>query len=400
MRYQTDAMGNPISIREGVSSKTLTWGEGRMLLGVRKNASNYTEYTYNVDGLRTKKVAAVNGTTTTTEYVWGDNGLAGTIVKEATAKTTVVPHYDNEGEAIGFTVHYAPNTVITPRTTSTYTYVKNLQGDVIRILDAGGDAVVVYTYDPWGKPTVIGNEDLAALNPCSYRGYDYDEETGLYYVSSRYYDPEIGRFINADAVDLLGANGDFVSYNLFAYCGNNPIIRKDADGYAWETIWDAISLATSVAEVVANPYDPWAWIGLAGDAADVLIPFVGGIGETTRALKAASQAAEMIDTASDAKKGWKIGEDITSLTKAGNVPSWSTLRSRYWKNKAYYFASEYSEENVSRMMRGLAPQITENGRQYTMELHHILGREGNNFYFFFEITPEGHAQVDPFRFIK
>ena len=231
MRYQTDAMGNPISIREGVSTKTLTWGEGRMLLGVRKNASNYTEYTYNVDGLRTKKVAAVNGTTTTTEYVWGDNGLAGTIVKEATAKTTVVPHYDNEGEAIGFTVHYAPNIAITPRTTSTYTYVKNLQGDVIRILDAGGDTVVEYTYDPWGKPTVTGDENLAALNPCSYRGYDYDEETGYYYLQSRYYDPVTGRFLNVDDVVFLNADTSNESNNLFAYCKNNPINGIDPYGY-------------------------------------------------------------------------------------------------------------------------------------------------------------------------
>ena len=240
MRYQTDAMGNPISIREGVSAKTLTWGEGRMLLGVTKNASNYTEYTYNVDGLRTKKVAAVNGTTTTTEYVWGDNGLAGTIVKEATAKTTVVPHYDNEGEAIGFTVHYAPNIAITPRTTSTYTYVKNLQGDVIRILDAGGDTVVEYTYDPWGKPTVTGDENLAALNPCSYRGYDYDEETGYYYLQSRYYDPGIGRFINIDSIVCLNATELLLSNNLYCYCNNNPINNSDPTGYLKQAWYNSV----------------------------------------------------------------------------------------------------------------------------------------------------------------
>ena len=66
----------------------------------------------------------------------------------------------------------------------------------------------------------------AQINPLRYRGYYYDAETGFYYVSSRYYDPEVGRFINADSVSMLGANGDFASLNLFAYCGNNPVSRK------------------------------------------------------------------------------------------------------------------------------------------------------------------------------
>jgi len=200
----------------------------------------------------------------------------------------------------------------------------------------------------------------------------------------------------------LGANGDLQSYNLFAYCGNNPVNRKDTNGYAWETIWDAISLAASAIEVVANPYDPWAWIGLAGDLTDILIPFVGGIGETTRAFKAASQASEMIDTASDVKKGWKVGEDITDLTSAGNIPSWSTLKSRYWKNKAHFFEndSKYQPSDISRMKKGLAPMIEEDGKLRPMELHHILGRKGNYYYFFFEISPKNHAKIDPFRFIK
>lgn len=187
---------------------------------------------------------------------------------------------------------------------------------------------------------------------------------------------------------------------MFAYCGNNPVSRKDENGEAFETIWDAISLASSVVEVIANPYDPWAWIALAGDAADVLIPFVGGIGETTRALKAASQAAEITEAVSDVKKGWKVGDDITALTRAGNTPSWSTLRARYWKNKAHYFEDNFSYSDIQRMKQGLAPQIVENGKTSSMELHHILGRTGDNFYLFFEISPQGHAIVDKFRYVK
>jgi RHS repeat-associated protein len=91
--------------------------------------------------------------------------------------------------------------------------------------------VVNYTYDPWGKPTITGDEELAALNPCSYRGYDYDEETGYFYLQSRYYDPNLGRFFNLDEIDYLSAAYTILGYNLFAYCLNNPISTKDSTGH-------------------------------------------------------------------------------------------------------------------------------------------------------------------------
>ena len=348
---------------------------------------------------RTGSTTLVKTVTETYDYVYNGGRLSQ--VKKTTS-TTTSSGTTNATDTLNFTYDANGTPMAVKYNNTNYYYVTNLQGDVTAILNTSGTAVASYTYDAWGNIlTTTGSmaSTLGTLTPLRYRGYIYDTETGFYYVSSRYYDPEISRFINADNINLLGANGDFASLNLFAYCGNNPVTRKDASGYAWETIWDAISLASSIVEVAANPYDPWAWIGLAGDVADVLIPFVGGIGETTRALKAASKATGFIDTASDVKKGWKIGDDITSLTKAGNVPSWSTLRSRYWKNKAYYFASEYSEENVSRMMRGLAPQIIDQGKECAMELHHIRGRKGNYFYFFFEISPADHAIIDPYRFL-
>ena len=154
----------------------------------------------------------------------------------------------------------------------------------------------------------------------------------------------------------------------------------------------------SVVEVATRPYDPWAWLGLAGDLADVLIPFVGGIGEVTRVYRAASLAVEVGDTVTDtAKVGWKVGDDITALTKAGNLPSWPTVRNRYWKNKAFYFAEEFvnDPDNLRRMQKGLAPIIDGN----LMELHHILRRDGAKFYLFMEVTPAEHALIDPFRHI-
>ena len=235
-----------MGVQEVSIVKTLSWGEGRMLLEVRTNASNYSQYTYNTDGLRTKKIVAVNGIKTTTEYVWGDNGLAGKIIRDGTATTTVIPHYDIEGEAVGFTVKCVPSRLSSPSTTNTYTYVKNLQGDVLRILDSNGNAVVNYTYDPWGKPTVTGDEDLAALNPCSYRGYDYDEETGYYYLQSRYYNPDLGRFLSADDTLFLYANTSLLNYNLFLYCENNAITGYDPWGYVnWKKLAKGVKLVVS-----------------------------------------------------------------------------------------------------------------------------------------------------------
>ena len=91
----------------------------------------------------------------------------------------------------------------------------------------------------------------------------------------------------------------------------------DPDGESWETIWDILSLASSATEVVANPYDPWAWIGLAGDLADVLIPFVGGIGEANRALKAASTVVDNADNVIDAaKKAYKSADAASDIRRA------------------------------------------------------------------------------------
>ena len=164
-------------------------------------------FTYNADGMRTERS---NGTTTY-RYVYNGSSLVQMTVGSDT-------------------LYFTSDTVTLNETT--YYYVKNLQGDVVAILDANGIAVVQYTYDAWGN--ILSTSDtsgvnLGMLNPLRYRGYVYDEESGLYYLQSRYYDPEIGRFINADA--LVSTGQGLLGNNMFAYCGNNPINRVDPSGY-------------------------------------------------------------------------------------------------------------------------------------------------------------------------
>ena len=112
-----------------------------------------------------------------------------------------------------------------------YTYVHNLQGDIVGLLDSTGALVVEYKYDAWGKPiATTGNlaDTLGKRNPFRYRGYVYDEETGLYYLRSRYYNPTVGRFVNADG--RAGRRGDILSHNVYCYCDNKPILCVDLNG--------------------------------------------------------------------------------------------------------------------------------------------------------------------------
>ena len=201
---------------------------------------------------------------------------------------------------------------------------------------------------------------------------------------------------------------------MFAYCGNNPVKRVDAEGYLWDLVWDVVSLGFSIAEVIQNPDDPMAWVGLAGDVIDVAVPFVGGAGETVRAVNAGrkisdatgnvldvAKAADRVDDTLDgAKVGWSLGDDITNATKAGNTPSWSTVRQRYWKNEAYYNPDNYTASNLARMQSGRAPLVELDGKYYSMELHHIEPRRsgGSNAYSnLMQVTPWEHAAIDPYR---
>jgi RHS repeat-associated protein len=133
--------------------------------------------------------------------------------------------YDSAGNLIGMSAG-----------SERYYYVRNAQNDITGLIDESGTLVVQYEYDSWGKPLAITGSKAGSIgerNPFRYRGYYYDDETGMYYLQSRYYDPEIRRFINADDVDVLKAQDDLYDKNLYAYCDNNPVIRKDKYGNLW-----------------------------------------------------------------------------------------------------------------------------------------------------------------------
>ena len=240
-------------------------------------------------------------------------------------------------------------------------------------------------------------------NPFRYRGYYFDAESGMYYLQSRYYDPEIRRFISADDYGLLSASNTVYDKNLYAYGDGNPIIRLDASGRIWETIFDIVSLGDSIWQTVMEPADPWNWIGLVGDTID-LIPVVTGVGEAVRAVKTIDRIDTAADTVSTVRKGWKVGDDITTVTKAGKSPAWSTVKSRYWKNEAYYRPDQYWAVDLPRMRAGRAPLVlSKSGKYYPMELHHTIPRRnggGHNYSNLERVTPWQHAKIDKYRHFK
>ena len=122
-----------------------------------------------------------------------------------------------------------------------YYYLRNAQGDIVKLIDASGASVVEYTYDTWGKEVQTTGSlagTLGSFQPFRYRGYVYDEETGLYYLQSRYYDPTTGRFISADT--LLSTGQGVLGHNAFAYCRDNPSSRFDPEGKEDEDVNDNV----------------------------------------------------------------------------------------------------------------------------------------------------------------
>ena len=218
-----DAIGNPLDYR----GYEMVWS-GRQLRQMKNDDDNLA-FTYDENGMRVGKrvitITGNRGTLKNTSYTYADSQLASEVRTgtNGAAEAKLLYSYDTEGTLVS--VNYNG---------TEYYYLRNGQGDVVGLIDGSGDAVVEYTYDSWGKLlTTTGTlaTTLGKDNPFRYRGYYYDNETGLYYLQSRYYDPETGRFINADDVAFLGATGTLLSCNLFAYCENNAVNRSDHSGY-------------------------------------------------------------------------------------------------------------------------------------------------------------------------
>ena len=222
--------GTPLSWYNG-ESFTLTWGKGTQLASAKKGLALKTSYTYDIAGVRSSKTVG------TTKYSF--TTLSGLVMRQEWGARQMDFVYDENNQP--YALSYKSGKNVTP---VMYYYLLNQQGDVEALMDANGAIVATYEYDPWGAVTVknangaLDNDDtsIGNMNPLRYRGYYYDNETGFYYLESRYYDPVVGRFISADTFATTDCNG-FLSANMFAYCENNPVNFKDPNG---EELWGAL----------------------------------------------------------------------------------------------------------------------------------------------------------------
>lgn len=211
-----DEIGNPLSYRDGMKFKWTNRQLDSIIINNKK-----IDYQYNENGIRTSKT--IDGVKTSFQL---DETK---IISESDGLTTKWYMYDSEDSIIGFEYN-----------NSTYYFEKNAQHDVTRIFDASGNFVSEYFYDAWGNIiSITGNKDVAYANPFRYRGYYFDNESGLYYLQSRYYDSYTGRFLNADKFELLGID----SFNLFNYCKNNPVMLLDYEGTLSYNRYNAVQYA-------------------------------------------------------------------------------------------------------------------------------------------------------------
>ena len=265
--FTYDEIGNPLTYYNG-SSYTFTWENGRRLKTATVG-SNTLSFTYNHDGIRTSKT--VNG------IVHNYTVSGSLILTEEWGTNFVVYLYDANGAPIG--MRYRTSSMA-EGVFYTFWFDKNLQGDVVAVYNETGTKVLSYTYDAWGNKTTTvhnssGANSYAQYNAITYRGYYYDTETGLYYVSSRYYDPEIGRWINADIPETLTADFEnFAQYNLFAYCFNNPVNLSDETG-TWPS-W-ATKLAIGVGAIVIGAAVVAATAATGGAAAAFTGALIAGV---------------------------------------------------------------------------------------------------------------------------
>ena len=334
-----DNIGNPTSYL----GATLTW-EGRNLKSYETEEQKF-QYEYDENGMRYRTTITNKEDKSVgyLDYVWVDSKLISISFTSDELNQSVKYLYDDFNEPVGFVSTREDGSV------DTYYYLKNAQGDITSIVSAAGKKMVSFTYDVFGKRTVeyqangsttpshielLTQIKADLLNPFAYRGYCYDYDMGMYYLQSRYYDPNTGRFINADDTNYLNATGTVLGCNLFAYCENDPVNNVDPKGtVAISTIVGGLfGVAFAVLGfVLSEIVDNWgvlskcvSYIGTyiktqikikkVEFIVDVIFGAISGALSTTNMYKISSKVMDIVQSLyNSAKDGLTITETVISL---------------------------------------------------------------------------------------
>lgn len=278
-----NAMGNPLQYL----GMQMEWEKGHQLRHIT-GAGLDMYCMYNDSGKRIRKT--VNGVTT-------DFYLDGSAILMQTS---------SDGSRIDFFYDDKGNVFAMKYQNEMYFYRKNLFGDILGILDSHGTELVKYEYNSWGKLlnlTDYSSNGLGRKNPFRFKGYYYDEELGMYYLNSRYYDPEVGRFISPDTTDILEVQDDLYDKNLYAYCDNNSVMRIDSSGAVWH-------LAVGAVVGVATQFVADVGIGLATGSS---------FGEVISSLSLVDYAAAAIGGAIAASGIGFAGAVVANATLGGTT---------------------------------------------------------------------------------
>lgn len=358
-----DNYGNPKKwFKHGANNSslgyTLQWGQVSNLTAISDDATgNYYTYKYNYQGIRTEKI--VNGVTHR-YYLQGEQ-----IIADRFGENTLIFYYDSTG-VCGFNYNGTD-----------YYYQKNIQGDILRIYNDSGMLYAEYSYDAWGKCTIKSNvNNIATINPFRYRGYYLDDETGLYYLNARYYDPEIGRFISPDSFENLVPEC-ITGLNLYAYCLNNPISYTDETGtmpnwLKWLiggiafigavalTFLSGGSLAPVFVGMGLSIVLTGVAVGIASvvNGGDFFDGFVNGAADGALWGGISALGGALFRVAKILKNGIVIGESMTRVTSAARQVGAVTYKAPgmnivkiFGKSKAFAINKALNKAWINRMMR-------------------------------------------------
>ena len=385
-----DKMGNPLTYWDGTA---FTWENVNNLISLEKPALS-NSYTYNDEGIRTSKTVngikheyTLEGTKILSEKIYNING---------NEIALVVYLYDEANAPIGFMYRDSSDA---KAEFEEYLFVKNIQGDIIGIYNTTGVEVVHYDYNAWGETVNItfeaGYNHIVQINPFRYRGYYFDSESGFYYLNSRYYDPQVKRFISADSIGVIGATPDSLTdKNLYAYCDNNPIMRVDDGGEFWNIVIGAAigAVVGAVVSAVSQLVDDsqsiktgefWAHVGvsaavglisgglaasgacLAGQVvANAVLGAVGSIADTAIDDDGTTSVGTYLINATEGAVMGSISGMIGGPGSASKHVTNSFKRVLKTKNFSYYFSQVGKQARrdgvkaISSIIKAATPTIT------------------------------------------